>query len=233
MLRSAKRFHVARFVSTVLLTLIGVALMSIVSAAEPTVDERQTRTFKASVDGKERGRMVVAFTKRSNGTETVRAEADLYFNFVVYRYKYSSVGTETWKDGRLIKLASESDYNGDKYVLQATATQEALEYEVNGETQKTTTDAWIISHCREPSADKVGRKLTLLDADKGRPRDAKLEKVGIEKLAIVDQQIDATHYRMRGDVEVDVWYDAEGRLVRQDSLESGHRMVLELTKTQR
>ena len=195
--------------------------------------EQETRTFRASVDGRERGRLVMLFTKRSDGTETVRGDAELNFNFVVYRYRYKSIGTETWKDDRLIRLVNESNYNGDKYVLQANAAQENLEYEVNGETRRTATDLWIISHCREPSAHKIGRKLTLLDSDKGQQRAGTLEKVGTEKTVVVEQEINTTHYRIRGDVEVDVWYDEAGRLVRQDSKESGHRMILELSKTQR
>lgn len=232
MLCRSSRFLFVGFACQVLLAVIGMRT-TLVSAAEPTVVEQQTRTFKASVDGRERGRLVMLFTKRNDGIETVRGDAELNFNFVVYRYKYTSIGTETWKDGRLIRLASESDYNGEKFVLQATATEENLEYEVNGETQRTATDAWITTHWREPSADKVGRKLTLLDSDKGQQRAGTLKKIGADKTIVSGQEIDTTHYRIRGDVEVDVWYDDEGRLVRQDSLESGHRMVLELSKTQR
>ena len=36
-----------------------------------------------------------------------------------------------------------------------------------------------------------------------------------------------------GDVEVDVWYDEQGRLARQESVEDGHRMVMELVRVRR
>jgi hypothetical protein len=200
---------------------------------QPLAFEQETRTFRASVDGRERGQLVMSFVQNDDGTETVSGETELNFNFIVYRYRYASVGTETWKDGRLIRLASESSYNGDKYVLQATATQDLLEYEVNGAAQKTTTEGLITTHWREPSADKVGRQLTLLDADKGQQRATTLEKVGTEKLIIAEVEINATHYRLRGEVVVDVWYDQFRRMVRQESMESGHRVVLELMKTER
>lgn len=231
------RFRVVRF--TILLLCVSFqvipTLVSTADSAEPNsmVVEQETRTFRASVDGRERGRLVMLFTKRDDGTETVRGDAELNFNFVLYRYRYTSIGTETWKDGRLIRLASESNYNGDKYVLQATATQESLEYEVNGAAQRTATESLITTHWREPTPDKIGRKLTLLDSDKGQQRNGTLEKVGIEKTMVADKEINVTHYRLRGDVEVDVWYDEGHRLIRQDSLESGHRMILELSKPQR
>ncbi len=237
MLAASNRFRVVRLTTFILCALIQFDT-TWVSAADPVgpdsmVLEQETRTFRASVDGRERGQLVMLFTKRTDGTETVRGAAELNFNFVVYRYRYTSIGTETWKDGRLIRLASESNYNGDKYVLQATATQELLEYEVNGAAQQAATESLITTHWREPSADKVGRKLTLLDSDKGQQRFGTLEKVDREKTMIAGNEINTTHYRIRGDVEVDVWYDEAGRLVRQDSLESGHRMILELSKTQR
>lgn len=237
MLVNPRQLRIVRLTFLLLLALFQFmpTLALVANSAEPdaVVVEQETRTFRASVDGRERGRLVMLFTKRDDGTETVRGDAELNFNFVVYRYRYTSVGTETWKDGRLVRLASESNYNGDKYVLQATATQEVLEYEVNGAAQRTATESLITTHWREPSADKIGRKLTLLDSDKGQQRNGTLEKVGIEKTMIADKEFNVTHYRLRGDVEVDVWYDEEHRLVRQDSMESGHRMVLELSKTQR
>lgn len=202
-------------------------------AAEPRVIEQQIRVFKASVDGTERGRMTMSLARHDDGLETMRGEAELTFNFVVYQYRYTSVGTETWKDGRLIRLASESDYNGNKYVLQATATEQALEYEVNGDARRIESDAWLTSFWCEPAADKVGRKIFLLDSDKGLQRAGTLERVGSKKILVAGQRIETTHYRIRGDVEADVWYDNEGRLVRQDSMESGHRMLLELSKIRR
>jgi hypothetical protein len=237
MLYLTRQFHVVRLSMLIFCVLFrfNTTLISAAESVEPDamVLEQETRTYRAFVDGRERGQLVTQFTKRSNGTETVRGEAELNFNFVVYRYRYTSIGTETWKDGRLVRLASESNYNGDKYVLQATATDEMLEYEVNGEAQRAATDALITTHWREPSVHKVGRKLTVLDSDKGQQRFGTLEKVGTEKTMIAGDEINATHYRIRGDVEVDVWYDEARRLVRQDSMESGHRMILVLSKTQR
>jgi hypothetical protein len=38
---------------------------------------------------------------------------------------------------------------------------------------------------------------------------------------------------VRGGVQVDVWYDQNERLVHQESLEDGHRTVLEITGIRR
>lgn len=197
---------------------------------EPEVVAQQTREFRVSVDGKVRGNQTMIFSRRADGSEVMSGEVEVVLNFVVYRYRYASSGTETWKDGRLIQLVNEADYNGDKYVIQGAATKQNLQYEVNGETHRAPADIWAASYWREPDPKRVGQNVRVLDSDKGRQLTAKVEKLAPETLKMDAGSIKASHYRMGGDVEVDVWYDPEGLIVRQESVESGHKTLLELTK---
>lgn len=200
---------------------------------ESRVVKQQTRTFKVSVDGTDRGTLTMLLSQHSDGTESMRGQAELSFNFIVYKYRYSSSGTEVWKSGRLIQLANEADYNGDKYVVQASAQQQELAFEVNGESQSTAADVWVTSYWNEPEAQKVGQQLALLTADKGQMLTGTLERVGTEQLSVADESVNATRYQIRGDVEVDLWYDDEHRLIRQTARESGHRVLMELTEITR
>src|SRR5947208_1392852 len=86
-------------------------------AAEPQGGEGQTREFKVSVDGKPRGKCTISIHSRDDGAEVMHISAALSFNYVVYEYRYSSVGTEVWKDGRLIELENTADFNGTKYAV--------------------------------------------------------------------------------------------------------------------
>lgn len=200
---------------------------------EPRVVDQHTRAFKISIDGTERGTLTMLLRKHDDGTETMRGQAELSFNFIVYKYRYSSTGTETWKSGRLIRLANEADYNGDKYVVQASAQQQELAIEVNGESQRAAADVWVTSYWREPEPRKVGQKLSLFEADKGRKLVGTLQRVGTEQLTLDKKMVNATRYQIRGEVEVDLWYDEDQRLMRQHSVESGHRALLELTQIHR
>lgn len=196
------------------------------------VVEQQTRSFKVSVDGTERGTLTMRLTTHDDGTETMNGQAELSFNFIVYKYRYTSSGTEVWKSGRLVQLANEADYNGDKYVVQASAQQQALAVEVNGESQNTNSDVWVTSYWHEPEPNKIGQTLSLFEAGKGRQFTGTLQRIGTEPITIGDESVNATHYQLRGDVEVDLWYDEDHRLVRQSTQESGHRVMLELTQIQ-
>ena len=199
----------------------------------PTVVEKHSRAFKISIDGTERGALTMLLTKHDDGTETMRGQAELNFNFIIYKYRYLSTGTEVWKSGRLLRLANDADYNGDKFVVKASARQQELTFEVNGESQRTTADVWVTSYWREPEPHKVGQKLALFEADKGRKLTGTLQRVGKEPLTLEKKSVNATRYQIRGDVEVDLWYDEDQRLMRQSSVESGHRALLELTQITR
>jgi len=219
-------------------------------AAEPPDVERQTREFRVSVDGKPRGKCTMQIRRREDGTHTVRINSALSFNFVVYDYRYSSAGTEVWKEGRLVALENKADYNGTRYHVKANATEKGLRVAVNEKTSQADSDVWATSYWHLPEhlvqadpADAKGvvpaggarpdRKavtVSLLDSDKGARLRGEMKRVGEETIKVAGKKTACTHYRIRGDVEVDVWYDADRRLSRQESVDSGHKTVLELTR---
>jgi Family of unknown function (DUF6134) len=240
-MKLAPRFSVVLFLSnlsirrTIRLLLMLVCLSAPVwcFAAEPEVVERHTREFRVFVDGKPRGVQTMTISRHNDKSEVMQGEVDVQLNFVVYKYRYSSTGTETWKDGRLVRLTNEANYNGDKYSVEALAVEQALHYEVNGEKQKAPADILVASYWREPDAKRVGRQVRLLDSDKGRQMAATMERVGPVAIKVDATEVPTTRYRIRGDVDVDVWYDRSGFIVRQESVESGHKTLLELTKIRR
>jgi hypothetical protein len=225
---------------------------SLAAAADPQDLERQTRDFRVSVDGKPRGKCTMQIRCREDGTSTVRINSALSFNFVVYDYRYSSAGIEVWKEGRLIALENKADYNGTRYHVKANATENGLRVAVNDKTSQVDPDVWATSYWHLPehlaqtdAADGKGvapaagtrpvRKASavtvpLLDADKGVKLRGEMKRVGEEAIKVAGRKATCTHYRIRGDVEVDVWYDADRRLARQESVDSGHKTVLELTR---
>jgi hypothetical protein len=200
---------------------------------EACVIDEQTRTFKVSVDGTERGSMTMLLSKHSDGTQTMRGQVELNFNFIVYKYRYSSTGTEVWKSGRLQEFANEADHSGDKYVVQASAQEQEMAVEVNGKSQNTAGDVWVTSYWSEPDPQKVGQQVSLLTTDKGQLLTGTLQRVGTEQVPVADESVNVTRYQIRGEVEVDLWYDDTHRLIRQSARESGHRVLMELTEISR
>jgi hypothetical protein len=221
-------------------------------AAEPRVLERETREFKVSVDGKGRGRCTLEITHRDDGTDRMHIDAALNFNYVVYEYRYSSVGTEIWKDGRLLRLENSANYNGTKYVVKAISRNDKLHVTVDDKTSQCDPDVWATSYWRLPdrlaqSGAPAGKgvipagsrrparqegtiTVALLDSDKGQKLKGEVKRIGEVAITVGGKKTSCTHYKISGDVQVNVWYDSEQRLVRQETVESGHKTVMELTR---
>lgn len=217
--------------------------------ADPRDLEHQTREFQVSVDGKPRGKCTMQIQTREDGVETVRIKAALSFNFVVYEYRYSSTGTEVWKNGRLLELENAADYNGKKYAVKAKAVKNGLHVTVNDKPFEAGADVWVTSYWHLPDhvAQAGGKNVVpaggvrparkeskttvaLLDSDKGRHLKGQVQRIGDETVTVAGKKQTCTHYKIAGDVDVDVWYDSDRRLVRQQTVEEGHKTVMELTR---
>jgi hypothetical protein len=213
--------------------------------------ESQRREFSISVDGTKRGSLTMQIRRRSDGSILLRSEAELHINVIVYKYAYNSAGSELWKNGRLIAMENVADYNGTQYRVKAATMGKGLRVTVDGVVSQMAPETWLSSYWQTPErlasgelADRtVGepaavipqeirgeRYLSILDSDQGRKLTGKLVRVGDETLAVAGEQRACTHFRITGDVHVDLWYDASGRLVREESLESRHKVRFELSE---
>jgi len=225
-------------------------------AAEPQILEHQTREFKVSVDGKPRGKCTMQIRHRDDGTDKMIVDSGLSFNFVVYEYRYRSAGTEIWKDDRLLQLENSSDFNGTKYVVKASSNAKGLRATVNDKSSQLEADAWVTSYWRLPehlaqrfsaagqgvvpasgtrpakktAVKKLAQTVSLLDSDKGQHLRGEMTHVGDETMTVAGKRQTCAHYRIAGDVEVELWYDSARRLVRQESVDSGHKTLMEITR---
>jgi hypothetical protein len=50
---------------------------------------------------------------------------------------------------------------------------------------------------------------------------------------VAGANVQCAHWRVAGGAQVDLWYDGFDRLVREESLEDGHKTLLELIQVNR
>ena len=186
-------------------------------AAHAQAAEKEVRQFNVSVDGKPSGQYTMTFTKEDNGSLSIACEAHVRVKVLgVTAYHYDYTGTEVWKDDRLVSLASTCDDDGKKFTVIARAGDKGLLVKVNNGREKVVRgDVYLTTACCLPDAKRRGGALPLMEADNGQEIDGNIQQV-------------ETHYRLKSSVPHDVWYDADGRLVRQEWTEDGHKTVLEL-----
>jgi len=213
--------------------------------------ESQRREFAISIDGTKRGTCTMQIHRRNDGTVCVRSEAEIRINYLIYRYNYSSAGTEIWRNGRLLAMENVADYNGTQYRVKVASTGKSLQLTVDGTASQIAPDVWVSSYWQTPErlaqgeiADRTAadsnspsaqeqaavRFVSIIDSDQGKKLRGNVARIGEENLTVAGDQKVCTHYRITGDATVDLWYDASGRLVRQDSTESRHKVRFELSE---
>jgi hypothetical protein len=193
----------------------------------------ETRDFTVRVDGKPCGDAHMTFNVQQDGTVTVTSDTDIVVKLLVGSYRYAYRGREVWRNGRLVRLDSTCNDGGNKaYVLTAVAEGNSLRVRVDNKERLVRGDVWLTGYWAQPDA-RVNQEVPILDADNGRELSARVQFVGIEQRPVVGQTLNLAHYRLSGKVDADLWYDGAKRLVRQEWVEDGRRVVVELARVRR
>lgn len=131
----------------------------------------------------------------------------------VYRFNYRS--TETWIGGQLQSVDAATNDNGKKHKVSAERIADDMEHmlleDKNGNTTKAkvgfASNHW---NSRVVSADKMFNTLT------GKANEIVFQANGVVNIRLADNSkstIEATHYKITGQVNTDIWYDTSGRWV--------------------
>jgi hypothetical protein len=220
----------------IFLLLGGVLFMG--QAASAVAADTESRDFTIFVDGTASGQHHMTINRRDDGTVTMSAQANVRVKKVLITlYNYTYTGTEVWKegkDGRLLSLTSTSNDNGKRFDVQANPDSNGLRVRVNGQERLIRADAWTTTYWKLADARFHNQAVPLLDADTGKDFNGRLNYLGAEQISVTGQVQNCYHFRVTGGPNpVDLWYDAQHRLVRQEFTEDGHRTILQLAAIRR
>lgn len=156
------------------------------------------------------GSHAVTFRPTQDGIEArseVRIAVD-FFIFPAFRYRYDSHGY--WQDGRLRGLAVDVNDNGRRDRLRLQSHSDGLTGEHNGvpiSVQEFVhpTEHWDVS---------VINQSRVLNTITGKINNVTITRVGEDEVPTERGPVRAAHFRYSGDLDAEVWYDAEGRWVK-------------------
>lgn len=134
--------------------------------------------------------------------------AEVYIDFKVdfamlTLYRYEHRARERWRDGRLVALDSVT--NDDGAAQAVTARVEGNGLAVTGEHGPLTAPPDIL-----PSSywhPRFAEQRRMLDSQVGRVLDITMTATGRETITALGGPVDCTRYAMRGDIDLDIWYD--------------------------
>ena len=195
--------------------------------------ELEDRSFAIHIDKKLAGNYHLQINTKDDGTQMASMQADVKVKSSIFTYKYSFRGSEAWKDGKVLQVSTSTNDNGKKHTVFVTAMADGLSINANGKETTVNGEPWISTWWRLPSSLTPGPRCLLLDADTGKVLQGKIANMGIEKITLLGTPVNCFHWRIRGDMEADLWFDGTHRLVRQESVEEGHHTLLELTDLKR
>jgi hypothetical protein len=196
--------------------------------------DTEVREFTVLIDGKRSGDYKLTLSRQDDGTVTATLRGDMRVTKLgVTWYHYSFRGTEVWKNGRLQQLESTCDDDGRKYSLIATAVDGGVRVKVNGQEDTSPADVWVNSFWQLPPAAYHNAAVPLLGCDDGKKIRGHLQVLGSAEITAAGQSMNCTRCRVLSTEPHDLWYDGQGRMVRQEWVEDDHKVTFELTRVQR
>jgi len=161
--------------------------------------------------GKPFGRHMLTFDRAEDGQLTVTTDVDLQVKFgPVTAFKYRLDSVEEWADGQLTSLSGTSNNDGRKGKVQVNSADDQLIVESTEFDGALPTTIIPSSHWNRMQVYQD----RMLSTENGEVIDIDVELVGDVLVNVAGEEVEATHYRLKSDLTVDLWYDAQSRWVK-------------------
>ena len=161
--------------------------------------------------GKPFGTHTVSFAVDADGT--LKATTDVRLKaglgpITVFHYELDA--TETWKDGTLVALKGAVDDNGKDGSVSAMRAGDELEVKGTEYTGEAPLGILPSSHWNFAQT----RAKELLSTEDGELLKVKVIDKGKDTVTVAGKPVEAHHYLMDSAIDVDLWYDDQGRWVK-------------------
>ena len=162
--------------------------------------------------GKPFGRHMLTFERDADGELQVNTDVDLQVKLgPITAFKYRLDSVEAWSDGQLIGLNGSSNNDGRKGKVKAEASDDgSLVVESTKFDGTLPTTIIPSSHWNRLQV----YQNQMLSTETGEVLDIDVEIIGEDQVQVGDETVDATHYRLKSDLTVDLWYDDQSRWVK-------------------
>src|SRR5262249_2101419 len=123
-----------------------------------------------------------------------------------------------------VSFQGESIDGGKKSRVSAVFTPDGPQVSVNGRTRAGKPCAWTTTFWQLPQTALEKPSSLLLDADDGRELEVRLDLLGQHEAVLSGQNLKVQRYHLSGGMAAELWFDDKRRLVRQESMDDGHRI---------
>jgi hypothetical protein len=117
---------------------------------------------------------------------------------------------EVWRDGELEEMTAHTNKNGDVYDIAITRDREGYTRVINGRTDRFDPSIKLLTLWHEDLF-KFSSFLSPMD---DKTYEISVDFIGADKIDLINQSVDALAYRMSGNTNRELWYDADGHIIK-------------------
>ncbi|KJE34105.1 hypothetical protein UF64_16960 [Thalassospira sp. HJ] len=195
-----------------------IAGFAIQFAAPSQASGSEILNFRVLKDGEPIGYEKVEITPTATG-QTVKIETLTDVRVLFLKFHYDHQRTEQWQDGKLVSVETTTNDDGTHYTWQASYDADCYVLAGKGVGKRDACDgAWPLTLWHED----VTGKADLFSVINAEPYTVNTQRVGEETVMVESRETPAVHYEMSGDVERDLWYGTDGKLLKTSFKRKGY-----------
>jgi len=187
----------------------------------------EERTLSVTIDGQPAGEVVLDYQRRTDGTTAITMRANWRADKptpLAFEYR----GTESWKDGRLVRLEGLGAEDGHKGGITLVAGTDAFTLKAGVKEVSVRGEVWATTGVFPPDPDAKPLAVDVIGGDVWK---GKVEKIGADRVMVEGKAIAVTHDRIvAASNRWDVCYDGQQRLAKWVRTRDGRTVAAELTR---
>ena len=188
----------------------AIAVTATAGWAQSSAPVTDKLAFEVLRKGKPIGTHTIAFMPNGDDLQ-VDIDIRLDVKFLMFNaYSYRHKNQEIWRDGRLVQIETKTDDDGENFFVNGRASNKG--FKVNGSSGEAVAPATIIpTSYWDPDIVKQDK---LLNTQTGELLEVSVAPGNETEIVVGDRTVNARHYVMSGDLDLELWYDPAGTLKR-------------------
>lgn len=220
--------HVAGAVETAesggraMLRAAGVAILvaNLWFAGHAEAAESKVHTYTILMDGSPVGQEQVRVQPQGD-TVTVTVTASTRVKVLFLNFRYDHERQEVWRAGKLESMSARTDDDGKPHTIDMARKGDGWSLTVDGKTSAAAGTAFPLTLWTP----EVLKRPTLLSVIDAQPYTVTVQTVGTETVDLGTRKVEAQHHRIGGGIDRDLWYAADGTLLKAQFKRSGYDVV--------
>ncbi len=136
-------------------------------------------------------------------------------------YRMEHLRQEVWRNGELEEMTAYTNKNGDVYDIAITRDSQGYKRVINGRTDRFEPSMKLLTLWHED----LFRYSSFVSPMEDKTYQISVDFVTADKIDLIDRSVDAVAYRMSGDTNRELWYDAQGHIMKVRLLD--HSVAIE------